>query len=1115
MPPNSIEQNQADFSGRYTPIDSPQYQQVQAQAYYERMRAHVNERSQSLMSGGQGRITTGRESARGLVTGGMYDPSRRSYRSRSRQQRADAQDITERAMQLPMNAFDAFNILGSMTLVENPIEEGVGNMLYRGSGTGGTLGFFGSSAAGFTAGAVGGTAAIAASEGALRYTGTRDAFNQFEDIRDLQQVSRPMTAGTASGPRGRMSREMAQEVTADMAEQGRLSTMMADGESFSEMQEQAGILADYKLMEGVRDADEFERKFSELKEGVKRVMEVLGTTFEEGASLLSDFRNVGITPGTGVDLLDQARMTSAQFGTNFRQTHAAGMKSAMAMQGTGMSMAAGYQMGQQAQGMAQTIYEGRYLDENTIYNMGGQQGIRMNLQRGQMRFMEGPSFTAMMMGASRDGQFDGQNILQTLAGERTPQQNANAAGQSIDSLEDVYSYRDNSREAISSLIEDNPAIMQGLQVRTVMQQARAAGMNPEEMTRGELGQFAADATPMNAQEFEAAAAAVESLPETYGRRAQEERRTAESRADDRYTTGPLEQTMEGLRELPLFRGAVSESADIARRTRDAVYNMSTAISQEVNETFTGQKTVTVSGGTQRFFSQEALAGMSQEARQRMGVNEEGEVTGENVATYYEDEGSDLFGSTEAADVVEERARSDEDFNPMKVSQNTFERRDGRVTLSPDQISQLESQSDQVNGLGELGEPVRGGEGRSFSYQELASAGVTASEADMGPTAQDVMSDFSLMRPGQNSMALEKATVNALDPASDDAVYLMNPEQTGQVQSTGKAAAQLMDEALSRAPERFSDLSTQESESGESARDVYMDVKDRMQQVSESRRNRILNTSGGNAAREVRKLQRDVLQEGLDIDPDLEGEALDKAISEKLSNIEGGKGAVGKVFKDATGQQLSSLIQRYGPEYGTLSEISPSEQENIMDQRTEMIDENLEAMGEGGTFYDTEEADYLQEMESEVMIMAHAKSIGRENLSDAQLDALEKAENTIASRAPDAMDEAKKLTSRLANQSTQQELVNQARVAQSDLAGSGSDEQASGTGAQVQTASSDQEARDMIKNKMIQLAQVIEELQSNQKEIIDLADPGSGSKGGTGGGTGRGSAGGALGLGIID
>jgi hypothetical protein len=594
-------------------------------------------------------------------------------------------------------------------------------------------------------------------------------------------------------------------------------------------------------------------------------------------------------------------------------------------------------------------------------------------------------------------------------------------------------------------------------------------------------------------EFEAAAAAVESLPETYGRRAQEERRTAEARADDRFTTGPIEQTMEDLRELPIFRDAVTISSDLARRTRDAVYDMSTAMSQEINETFTGQKTVTVSGETQRFFSKEAVAGMSEEARQRLGANESGEIEEENTATFYKDEGSDLFGSTEAADLIQKRIRSNEDFDPMTAYQDYGERSRSNVELGPDQIERLESKSDQINNLGEFGTPIRGGTGRSYTYEELAEAGVTTVEGS------------------GNDTYLQET----------DLVYTLTPEEAEKRLDGSETGARIMKEMFEAPSRSYTELSDKAEEGEMSARDVYAGVREAMSGISQERRNKILNTAGGDGSKEVRALQRDVLQRGLNLDSDLEGEALDKAAAEKLSNIEGGMSGMRKGFTDVAGGQLLSMIRRFGPETANFKETSPSEQEAILDRST-MVNQNLRAMGEVGTFTDTDEAERLQDYKPELMAMASAKALGgdsleemEDSLSDEQLRTFVKARNTISRQAGNAQYEAERLTDRMSEQLTNKEMRKQLEVAQSDLAGTGSDEQASSNGLEQNVSSTDKEARDMIKDKMIQLARVIEELQDNQKEIIDLADPGSGSKGGTGGGTGRGSAGGTLGLGLFD
>jgi hypothetical protein len=719
MPPTSIQENRADFSRTYEPIDAARYQTQQSQQYYERMRARVNEESKSLLSGGQGIYTGGAgSSAYKAMTAGRHEPSEREYRTQSRRNRAYARDAVERTMQAPMNFYDSFKHFGAEFGIGESVEPAVYNALRTGgagaAGGAGGMGFAGATATSMAVGTGVGLAALGAAEGTIQYTGVRQGFNQFEEIRNLRGASRPMTSGVASGPNGRMSRDMAQNIVTDMSEQARMNTVKRDGDSLEEMKEQAGILAEYQLLEGVQSADEFERKFKRLKNGVRRVMEVMGTTFEEGTKLMKDFRNAGVSPMQGVEMINKGRMTSAQFGNNFQEGHASGMQTAMAMRQSGFSMGAGYQMGQYASGMAQNIYEGNYLDDKTMYNVGGQRGVQQEIQRGNMQFMESSGFTAMLMGAqNQDGSFSTQNVLDTLAGRRGSAANAAAAGRSMDSMKDVLNYRANGRDFMSEMMETNPSLLAGLKVRHTMDLARRTGNDPENMSESQLAEFAGIATNMTPDQFRVAAAEVRSASETKGRRAQEKRRVGEARAEDMYRTGLYEQAGEALRENETFGDLVEFSADTVGDVRDSIYNAQKSITGTLTREFSGDRMITSDATATKFFSRAD------------------DVSGDGRGTMYYDP-NDLFSTSDSADIVEQQVDSMNLDSAVKISGERRRKVYGetRFRFTDEEIEQLDglSKSDGT----EI--EIHGQKMTEFSERALKRAGISGVEGD--PDSRD-------------------------------------------------------------------------------------------------------------------------------------------------------------------------------------------------------------------------------------------------------------------------------------------------------------------------------------------------------------------------------------------
>lgn len=1074
MPPGPVESNQADFDRRYQPIDAARYNTQQTQAYYERMRAQINERSKSLLRGAQGVQTGGvTGSMFQAVRAGRYEPRRREYRTQSRRDRAYTRDVVERTMAAPMNFYDAFNEFGAEFGVGEPVDQFTNKYVFGSAGMGmGTMKALGHS---MLTGTAAGLAAYGAGEGALQYTGIREGFNQFDEIKKLQGASRPMTAGTAAGPNGRMNREMAANVLNNMSSEARLNNMQREGESLSDLKEQAGILGDYQLLEGARSADEFEQTFKKLKQGVQRVMEVMGTTFEEGTKLMKDFRNAGVDPMQGVNMIDQGRLTSAQFGNNFKEGHASGMQTAMAMRGTGFSMGAGYQMGQYASGMAQTIYEGNYLDDKTMFNIGGQRGVQQSLQRSSMRFMESPQFTSMMMAAQgQGGGFNPQTVMQTLSGERGSMANARAAGQNMSSLGDILSFRANNRSQFSELMENNPGALPTLQVRSVMDLARRAGQDPQSMTQNELAEFAGMTGINTPDEFRANMAAAEALPETLGRREVEERRTAEARARDRFRGGIGEGIAEGFREAPVTRGLIRTSAAATMGTRNSIQDASRQITNDITRTFTGRSTVTASGQGASFFSE--LDQDTDFRSMKGGIREDM---------------PDVVSSSDAADQLEIYQESNaNNIQQVKIPDSrTFS--DG---LGDDQAGvSLTKKERQRLGIPEKSltqkdNPAYAG-GRYISEKEIMEYGVSGSIGDPkieeGKSLVENFVKGTELFGGFNEGSMDFYTGLFSAATGNSQTTLSTVEG---VQSTSQA-----DENLAEAISITRDEQTEEpalNSLSDDAQQTYQDVFNRA--IDRDRIVEIRNKAGEDGNQEMSRYVQEVLKENV---PGLPGEVgsdkLKNAAAQRIkNNNDGFRGAFGHFLKQA--RQMGAPVQGMeeffepGPNVENIASNLETGQ-SLVNAATSQVFESVEVGGVPSGF------DKAIENRIDSSRGARDALIARSLVEEGRLDksefsdAQETRYQNLQAKLPGDAEEREDLTEQYIKQVKQSDEVTLGDLGASlqsageggILAGSG--EQSSAVnGTEMNVADPDSDQRQAIQDEMLRVAQILE----GMKDTVD-------------------------------
>ena len=584
-----------DYSNVYAPIDAARYQNQEAQLYFEEMRARQYQQARKVgnFNKRQGKaVLTGDHSFKQMRTHAGDAPMSQDYGTYSRMGNAYTQDMADRI-------FDSAEIWGGVATFAGDFglsiaaENSIGKW-GAARGMGGVSRF----ALGSVGGMAVGMGVTAAAVGASKFVGLGQAFKQFEEIDQLREASPMMMAGNAGDVHtGRMSREDAQTIASYLHKSERYSMLQREGQDINELQNEIGTLAEHQLLEGVRNTDEFVRKFRRLKESLQKMTEMFGKTFEEGAVMLQEFRNMGADPMTAFHAIKKGYDVAVQHGIDPEQAHAAGMRGALAVQGTGLSMESGYMSGVSAEGSARTIFDQGLVSGRTMFNLGGPQNLGMAIQRSQMRYLQSQAHTASMMSAiGRDG-VDFGMIADTASGERSLSDNIQGVSRNISGVEDLMRYRAAQSEITSRIQERHPGAVSAMAVNQVATMVRdQLGIDPSTLSKSELAQYAPSLIPgMSSDEFKILMADVEANALTMGREKMRERDIDEARFRDQVRLGVGDRAKRSFTTNALTVGIVHRGAEMEEDVRRNVFEMNRGLNDWFAEVAYGQSNIHISG----------------------------------------------------------------------------------------------------------------------------------------------------------------------------------------------------------------------------------------------------------------------------------------------------------------------------------------------------------------------------------------------------------------------------------------------------------------------------------------------------------------------------------------
>lgn len=454
MPSYPYDPESSHYAGK--PVDPNTVYNRQAQLYYQQQREKSGYDQKDPLRTGFSRTASYWQNAKEVMNP-YPDVKSREQRTYAAHRRAAYRGIGDNTVEAVGN-FAA--PIGDVAMAE-----GLG---YAGGSVGGVVGGI----AGYMAGSV-------TDEAAGEYLGANRMARQFSRIDDLQAASSKFMAGTASGDpfTGRAQRDEAKSINDYIEKYTEMKSAYEEGDvSLDDIRKEVAHLSENKILEDVKSAEDFAKKFTALKDGVKRMTEVLGKTFEEGSEILGQYRDLGMDPSSAMGMVENINMMGTMSGSGFDKTNAAGMQAGLQLQGTGLTPEAAVTVGARAETSGEQIYQNRGgpdgMDERTVYNLGGKQGIKQRLQQMAPRMMQSPFMKRAMM-ASFNGDEISSNKMEAFArGEISPMD----AFDNIENHEDMLEFRARYKKKMSEMIEDDPVNASAMMLQSAGAQLKNLGM---------------------------------------------------------------------------------------------------------------------------------------------------------------------------------------------------------------------------------------------------------------------------------------------------------------------------------------------------------------------------------------------------------------------------------------------------------------------------------------------------------------------------------------------------------------------------------------------------------------------------------------------------------------
>lgn len=477
-------------------------------------------------------------------------------------------------------------------------------------------------------------------------TGIGRMSSQFSRINDLQMYSNEFGARSLqSDPyTGRMDRRESKSINDFFENYAKYARQYGEMDvSSDELREEAAIMSENKILESVKNAEDFAKKFSSLRKGIKKMTEVLGKSFEEGAEMIGEMRNLGMESTTTMSMLDTARRMGVESGVGFDAVHASGMQAAYAQQGTGLSAQASYRAGAQAESRMNQMYDMGALSEVELYNLGGRQGVQHMLANLPSRMVNDPlTRLSLMSGFGQGGMQNG--YLGGGAGV------ANAFD-GIQSFEDLMMFEGQRREQFNEMTEEDALNPVATNIMSALKLIQSTGMNIKD--RNQLLQVLSRQTGMSRDELSVALKAMRTRDFGQGRADLEGRSLSTSRGERTFSDFKLSDAIARNQTYHAFSDLMSSTG---QGMSDFAYNTSDNISNLLRQATTGEVRTNYNA---------AITQMLAEEEEKNGGGPADVAGYHNFHVLNPADGTDILDAMDASGKIDLSSGMDFDFTSVK------------------------------------------------------------------------------------------------------------------------------------------------------------------------------------------------------------------------------------------------------------------------------------------------------------------------------------------------------------------------------------------------------------------------------------------------------------------
>ena len=339
----------------------------------------------------------------------------------------------------------------------------------------GEVGYYGGSALGALVGSpmIGGLAGAALLGGTASMVSNMDGVRRHtQNMATAESMSgRFMTSAVSSHAMGRGSSRSQQREVSSFLEESSLGDMFFKPEEISQMF-QGGTSRG--IFDAVRSTEDFKKRFTDMKESLKTIMQTLHQSMEEGMDTMGMLNNTGIrTSGQIRSFMGNVQSSAGLSGVSVGTATQHALMGAEAFRGTGINMSVGANLALDNLSMVGAQAGRNLLPQELLRQMGGVTGMANAMTGIQTHALSNnPQIQRMLMGAfGQGGQLDQGHIQRFISGEASSFEMAGkATGQLLQGSTNALAFMGARPELINQLPSEVRAILPMVAVDDQMRQ---------------------------------------------------------------------------------------------------------------------------------------------------------------------------------------------------------------------------------------------------------------------------------------------------------------------------------------------------------------------------------------------------------------------------------------------------------------------------------------------------------------------------------------------------------------------------------------------------------------------------------------------------------------------